>query len=86
MSHITPHESDAEFLTPEDVAQDVSALTTTLLEKKTQKLVRALLQRSEIYAMLQDIVAAGRFANKAEALDHAIRTLHFALRIESRAA
>jgi len=79
MPPITPHESDAEFFTPEDVEQDVASLTAALREKWMQRLVHELLQRPDIDATLQKFVASGRFANEAEALVHAVRTLEFTL-------
>ncbi len=79
MPPITPHESDAELMTPKDIAKDVASLTEALLEKKIQRLVRELLRQSDIYATLQKLVASGRFANEVEALAHAVRTLQFAI-------
>lgn len=85
MSHITPHESDAEFFTMEDVEHDVVVLSNVLLEKRIKNLSRALLQCPEILTALQNLVAGGYFANEAEALTHAVHTLQFALRRVPRA-
>jgi hypothetical protein len=85
MPPITPHESDAELITPEDVEKDVASLTEALLEKRIQRLVRELLRQSDIYATLQKIVASGRFANEVDALAHAVRTLHFAIEAKQEA-
>jgi len=79
MSHITPHESDADLLTMEDVEHDVAVLSSALLEKRIENLSRALLQRPEIYVALQSLAASGYFANEVEALAHAVQTLQFAL-------
>lgn len=75
MSIITPHESDADLLTPEDVQKDVAAFTNILLEKQIKNLVRELMRRTDVYVTLQELVASGRFANEADALAHAVRTL-----------
>jgi hypothetical protein len=82
---ITPHESDAEFITPEEVEKDVAFLTDALIEKKIQRVVRELLRQSDIYATLQKLVASGRFTNEVEALAHAVRTLHFAIETKQEA-
>jgi len=79
MPPIIPHESDAEFITPEDVENDVAFLTEALLEKQIQRVVRELLRQSDIYVTLQKLVASGRFANEVAVLSHAVRTLHFAI-------
>ncbi len=76
---MTPHESDADLITPEDVEHDVAVLSSALLEKKIKNISRALLHRPEFYPALQSLVASGRFPNEVEALAHAVQTLHFAL-------
>ncbi len=78
MSIITPHESDADLLTPEDVQKDVAAFTNVLLEKQIKNLVRDLMRRSDVFVALQELVASGRFANQADALAHAVRSLRYA--------
>jgi len=85
MPSITPHESDAELFTPEDVDKDFASLRDALLEKQIQRLVRELVRRSDVYIALQKLVASGRFANEVEALAHAVRTLQFAMRAEQDA-
>lgn len=85
MPPITPHESDAEFITPEDVEKDVASLTEALLEKRIQRLVRELMQQSDIYATSQKLVASGRFANEVAALAHAVRTLQFVIEAKQKA-
>ncbi len=85
MPPITPHESDAELITPEDVEKDVAFLTEALLEKRIQRLVRELLRQSDIYATLQKLVASGRFADEVAALAHAVRTLQFAIETKQEA-
>jgi len=85
MPPITPHESDAEFITPEDVENDVAFLTEALLEKQIQDFVRELVRRSDIYVALQKLATIGRFANEVEALAHAVQTLQFAMRAEPKA-
>jgi len=77
MSHITPHESDADLFTIEDVEHDFVSLKEALIEKKIENLVRELLSRSEVLTALQNIVASGHFANEVEALAQAIQTLQF---------
>jgi len=76
---ITPHESDAEFFTPDDVERDVASLSNALRKKRIQNLVRELLERPDVDAALKKLVVGGHFANEAEALIHAVRTLEFAL-------
>lgn len=85
MPPITPHESDAELMTPEDVEKDVASLTEALLEKKIQRVVRELMRQSDIYVTLQQLVTSGRFANEVEVLTHAVRTLQFAVGMEKKA-
>jgi len=85
MPPITPHESDADLFTPEDVDKDFASLREALLEKQIQRLVRELLRQSDIYATLQQLVTSGRFANEVEALAHAVRTLQFAVSMEKQA-
>jgi hypothetical protein len=85
MPPITPHESDADLFTPEDVDKDFATLREALLEKQIQRLVRELLQQSDIYATLQKLVASGRFANEVAALAHAVRTLQFAIEAKQKA-
>jgi hypothetical protein len=85
MPAITPHESDAELFTIEDVEKDLASLTDALLEKQVQHLVRELLRRSDIHAALQNIVASGRFANEVEALANAVRILQFAIGVQHKA-
>jgi len=76
---ITPHESDAEFFTPEDVEKDFASLSEALHEKRIQHLVRELLRKPDVYDALKQLVASGHFANQVETLAHAVRTLEFAL-------
>jgi len=85
MPPITPHESDADLFTIEDVEKDLASLTDALLEKEVQHLVRELLRRADVYAALQKIVASGSFANEVEALAHAVQILQFAKRVEQNA-
>jgi len=85
MPPITPHESDAEFITPEDVENDVAFFTEALLEKQIQRLVRELVRRSDIYIALRKLVTSGRFANEVEALAQAVQTLQSATGTEQEA-
>jgi translation elongation factor EF-1beta len=86
MPSITPHESDAELFSPEDVDKDFSSLTNALLEKQIHQLTRELLQRSDVYFALRKLVVNGHFANEIEALSHAIRTLQFAISAKEKAS
>jgi len=85
MPQITPHESDAELFTPEDVDKDFASLRETLLEKQIQNFVRELVRRSDVYIALQKLATIGRFANEVEAMAHAVQTLQFAMRAEQKA-
>ena len=85
MPQITPHESDAEFFTPEDVDKDFASLRETLLEKQLQNFVRELARRSEVYVALRKLASSGRFANEVEALAHAVRSLQSTMPAEQNA-
>jgi len=85
MPPITPHESDAELFTPEDVDKDFASLRETLLEKQIQHLVRELVRRSDVYIALRKLVTSGRFANEVDALAQAVQTLQSATGTEQNA-
>jgi hypothetical protein len=85
MPPITPHEPDAELITPEDVEKDFASLNDALFEKRVQRLARELMRQPDIYATLQKLVASGRFANEVAALAHAVRTLQFAIETKQEA-
>ncbi|MDQ3814803.1 MAG: hypothetical protein M3347_12745 [Armatimonadota bacterium] len=71
----TVPEPNAELLAPEDVSEDVAALTAALERRRAERRAYEILQRPTVRGMLNTLITSGVCANEAEAIEKALGTL-----------
>jgi len=71
----TVPEPNAELLSAEDVHRDVGELTAALERRRAERQAYNILERPDVRAMLDQLIASGVCANEAEAIERALKTL-----------
>lgn len=68
-------EPNAELLSPEDVHEDVIALTAALERRSAERQAYQILSRPDIRDMINQAISSGVCATEEEAIARALRTL-----------
>ena len=71
----TAAEPNAELLSADDVHRDVVELTAALERRRAERQAYEILERPDVWQMLDQLIAGGVCANEAEAIERAWRTL-----------
>jgi len=71
----TVPEPNAELLSADDVHRDVAELTAALERRRAERQAYEILERPDVWQMLDQLIAGGVCAHEAEAIERAWRTL-----------
>jgi hypothetical protein len=68
-------EPNAGLLSAEDGQRDVASLTVLLERRRAERWAYDILERPDVRAMLDQLIAIGACANEEEAIERALKTL-----------
>ncbi len=79
MSEDTVREPMAQWLTPEDVDNDVRSLSEALLEQRAERIAHNVLLRPDIQEVLRQLLATKLYGNEEEIIVRSLKALQVAV-------